>query len=572
MLNRYYEQELANLRQLAVEFSRANPALAPLLSGAAADPDVERLLEGVAFLTGMVRQKIDDEFPEFIQELAQLLFPHYLRPVPCATLLSFAPKTKLSETAQVPAGTAVASVPIEGTSCVFHTCFDVAVHPLRLTGVQLREVPGMSPRLVLGFELSGVELGRFGEDSLRLLLGGSFSEASRLFLLLQRYVEEISVSAPGGSALLLGPQALAPSGIDAALIPYPPQAYPGYRILQEYFILPEKFLYLDLSGLSAWTNRGSGNRFDVEIRLREFPEWAPEPGLQHFLLNTTPAVNVFPFEADPISLDHQRSDYRVAPSAGNRAHFEVYSIDEVTGFQQGSSRQVRYSPFGLFRLDSEKAAYRATLKPSALSLGSDVHLSVIYPPGEVPQAQTLSIRVTCTNGALPEGLRLGDISRATDTSPERLEFRNIRACTPHLQPPAGEALLWRLLSHLSLNYLSLAELGNLKALLGLYIFSERQDRGADLANRKRIEGLQAIEVAPESRLVGGIMMRGRHIRIRCDARNFAGQGDLFVFGCVLDRFLGCYTGINSYTRFELEDASSGERYQWPARLGQQPLI
>ena len=110
MFNRYYQQELDNLKDLGAEFSRAHPALAPMLSGRSSDPDVDRLLEGVAFLTALLKQKLDDEFPEVVHELIRLMWPHYLRPMPSSSIVAFKPKPMLKQSVTIPAGTQVASI------------------------------------------------------------------------------------------------------------------------------------------------------------------------------------------------------------------------------------------------------------------------------------------------------------------------------------------------------------------------------------------------------------------------------------------------------------------------------
>lgn len=279
MLNRYYEQELNHLRQLAAEFSKAHPALAPMLAGpssASSDPDVERLLEGVAFLTGLVRARIDDEFPEFIQTLGNLIFPHYLRPIPTCTMMVFRAKGRLNEPAVVAPGVQIASVPVDGTSCIFRTCYPVEVHPLVLRDAVLRDRPGEPIALKLSFSLEGFQLANWPLKSIRFFLAENISEASLLYFLLSRYVTEIVVSAPDTTAYLMSPACLRPIGFtaDEALLPYPPHAYPGYRVLQEYFLMPEKFLFLELGGLDRWENRGAGQDFEVEFRLSERPERA----------------------------------------------------------------------------------------------------------------------------------------------------------------------------------------------------------------------------------------------------------------------------------------------------------
>jgi type VI secretion system protein ImpG len=576
MLNRYYERELGHLRELAAEFASAYPALAPMLAGPSSDPDVERLLEGVAFLTGLVHARIDDEFPEFIQTLGNLIFPHYLRPIPASTMIAFSAPGRLNEPAKVAAGVEVASVPVDGTVCIFRTCYPIEVHPLVLRNAELIDRPGEPTAVKLSFNLEGFQLANWPLERLRLFLGENISEASLLYFLLSRYVSEIVVSAADAPAHLLSPACLRPVGFapDQGLIPYPPHAYPGYRVLQEYFLMPEKFLFVDICGLDKWQNRGGGQAFQIEFRLSERPEWIPRVRRDSFTLNVTPAINLFSSDAEPIMLDHRRNEFRITPSARNRANARIFSIDEVVGHPQGSASAKTYHRFGLFKTDDQAASgtYEVMMRPSVVGRGLDAFISIAYPEGSVPVPELLTIKLTCTNGILTDSLHLGDISKATDSSPQRLEFRNITAPTSSIAPLAADVLLARLLSHMSLNYLSIANAENLRALLHLYVFSGPQDRKPDIANRRRIDGIQEMKIEPANRIVSGTMMRGQHIMMRCRGDHFAGPGDLFLFGVILDRFLADYAALNTYTRLEIEDVLTGDRYRWPERIGQQPLM
>lgn len=574
MFNRYYQDELNKLKSLAVEFSQANPALAPMLSGSSADPDAERILEGVAFLTGLTRQKLDDEFPEFVQELAQLLFPHYLRPIPSCTLVSFSPRGLLSESLNIPAGTKLDSVPVDDTPCRFRTSASVDVQPVTLDSAQLISGSGVAPKIVLSFAMQGLDIAQWANSTIRLFLGGGYVEASKLLLLLINHVRSASVSDSSGKAFDSG-VTIRHSGFDNELLPYPSHAFDGYRNLQEYFVLPEKFLFVDIDGLGGWSRSARGSSFDISFALERLPEWMPQIRTDSFQLNIVAAVNLFEHAADPISHDHRSSEYRVSPEASNRQHYQIYSVDKVTGFQQGVAKERSYVPFGMLQHSGDQAAlsFRTTLRAATVGRGSEVYLSVAYPPSEQPLLETLSVQVTCTNRQLPESLKLGDLNRPTSTSPDRMSFRNIRSVTAPINPPAGEALLWRLISHVSLNFLSIASAENLKALLGLYVFSERQEQGQEVANRRRIESIQDVSATPEVRLMGrGSVLRGQKIHIKCRLDYFAGVGDMYLFGCILDRFVGDYAGINSFTRVELEDAFTGAVFKWPPRLGQQPLL
>ena len=577
---RYYQDQLQQLRELSVEFARANPALAPMLAEPSSDPDVERLLEGVAFLNGQTRQKLDDEFPELMQELANQLFPHYLRPVPASTLVVFEPKGLLSEPMQVPAGSELASLAVDGTRCRFRTSHALQVEPLALRGFELMQNAGRAPALRLDFMLQGIDLAQWQGDAIRLFLGAGYAEASNLLLLLMTRVTQVEVAAgspqQAGARFALGPQALRCAGFDHEMLAYPDHAFPGFRIIQEFFALPEKLLFVELAGFERWRSARGGPQFSVWLTLTDVPEWMPELREHSLQLNVVPVLNLFEHAAEPIQNDHRTNEYRVRPENEKKGHYQIFSVDRVAGYLQGASEERAYAPFGMAALPGPttgaQASYTLSRRPATVGRGHDLFLSIATPPQQALASETLSITLTCTNQDLPEGLKLGDVSQPTSSSPERLAFRNIRPVTPQLNPPADEHLLWRMISHISLNFLSLADAANLKMMLGLYVFSERQDHGREIANRHRVAGIETLSAEPETRLMGRRMLSGQRLRLVCRSSHFASLGGLYVFGCVIERFLGDYAAINAYTRLELRDSDSGAVFEWPARLGRQCLL
>ncbi|NPV05330.1 MAG: type VI secretion system baseplate subunit TssF [Syntrophaceae bacterium] len=577
MINRYFQQEMNQLRELGASFAKAYPALAPMLSGPAADPDVERLLEGVSFQTALLRQKLDDDFPEIIQDLVRIIWPHYLRPIPSTSTVVFTPKATLRQPATIPAGTPLASLPVDGTPCLFRTCSDVEIHPLTLLEAAFEQPPGRPPQVRLLMELVGLRLSDWRPESLRFFLAGDYAEASDLYFLLMRHLKRVVLEPlEGGDAAALPPECLRDAGFSeqAALVPYPSHAFPGYRVLQEYFVSPEKFLYVGLSGWDRWRDRGGGSKFEVRFEFDALPVRPARLGRDDVALHATPVVNLFAHEADPIALDHRRPWYPVRPAGYHAGSGQVYAVDAVTGFIQGSAAERRYLPFEHFNPDVRSTpVYHTTCRRSPVGPGADVFLSVAYPPeAGVPRPETLSVELTCTNGTLPESLRVGDICVATGASPEFATFRNIKPLTPAVFPPLSTNFLWRLVSHLSLNYLSLAHPDRLRALLDLYVFPECRDRSAVLANRKRIAGIEQVEDRPSDRLVGGLPVRGREVTFRLRRDHYVSTGDLFLFGSVLDVFLGGYASVNSFTSLGIRETMKGETYRWPARLGNHPLI
>lgn len=577
MFKRYFQEELSNLKDLGEAFSKAHPAVAPMLSGHTADPDVERLLEGVAFLTAMLRGKLDDEFPEIVHEMVRLIWPHYLRPIPATAIVAFKPKASLKQSLTIPSGVHIASVPVDGTSCKFKTCFDVTVHPLTLMDADHITASGRPSAIKLTFELKGLPLAEWQPDKLRFHLGGEFSKAADLYFLLRNQLSKIILRSPDSPQVFeLPPDALKPAGFadDEGILPFPSQSFPGFRILQEFFVQPEKFLFFDLEGWDRWRHRGDGNRFEVIFEFREIPFGSLRVKTSDFILFATPVVNVFPYEADPIRLDHKKTEYRIRPSGNNDAHYQVYSVEKVVGYVQGTAREHVYSPFDLFSAGAHRQpVYHIHSRKSQIRPGIDVSLSIAHPSGYHSAAmETLSLKLQCTNGFLPENLQPGDICQPTSTSPELVEFRNISVPNAAILPPLGSNLLWKLVSHLSLNYLTLEKAENLRSLLQLYVFEEGRDKPAILANLKRIDGIGHVNARPSDRIVRGVMMRGREIELGIRQDHFASMGDLYLFCSVLEYFLGIYGSINTFTRLTLREILTGADYHWPARTGEHYLV
>jgi len=576
MLNRYYLQELAALRDLGGEFAEKHPSIASMLSGSSADPDVERLLEGVAFLTALIREKLDDDFPEIIHDLIHLIWPHYLRPLPSAAIVAFHPKSSLKQALKIKKGVQLASVPVDGTSCQFQTCFDVEVQPIGILDVSFVETPGLPAAIKVTIETQGTPLSNLQFKNLRFYLAGDYPSACDTYFILRNYLRQIVVKAEDRPvAFSLPPDKLRPVGLNmsAGTLPYPGNSFPGYRILQEYFTLPENFLFLDLCGLDSWSGRGEGTVFEISFELNDIPFQMPRIRTKDFVLFATPVLNLFQHEADPIRLDHKMTEYRIRPSTANRTHFQVYSVDDVTGYIQGTAQARTYQHFNHFNQNGVSGpVYNTSQRKSPSSSQTDTYIAVSYPKQDGPPVpETLSIGLTCTNGNLPDSIQLGDISQPTSSTPEFITFSNITIPTSGAQPPLEKNLLWRLLGHLSLNYTSLADINNLKTLLDLYLFPDTKDRTALLANQKRINGLLDIDSKPEDRLVDGLMLRGRKILLEARYDHFASQGDLYLFASILNEFFSVYSTMNSFTRFTLKERLRGEIISWPVRIGERPL-
>ncbi len=578
MFNKYYQQQLANLRERAAEFARAHPSIAPLLGKTSADPDVERLLEGTAYLCGLIHQKIDDDFPEIIHGLTDVVFPHLLRPIPSTSLVTFTPKESLLEHLLVRTGTLIASVPVEGTRCLFRTSMPVDVYPMSVKTVARKQLSTSEESVTVSLQLHGVDLSSLAIEHLRFYLGGSFSEATNLFMALQTTLKCIRISAPQrpDSSFTLKPDSLSTPGFDLenSLFTAPEQAFRGYGILSEYFILPQKFLYLELSGLNRLQQMEESNAFNIEFILKTSDSIPAIIKPEHFTLYTTPVVNLFNHEAEPTTVDHRSEKLLIQPAGKQRSHFSIYTIDSVIGFGQGTVERRKYIPLNRFSYGEagKTGVFQTHRSHSNLDNSQQVYLSLAYNKGEQPQREILSIELTCTNNHLPELLRAGDIHEATSQSPELVDFRNILAPTPQIDTLTESNSLWLFLSQVSLNFLPSANTESLRELLRLYLFDYQRSDQSVAANRKRIDAITGFTATPINRLIGGALMRGVKLRLTATGQHFAGTGDLYVFASVLDRFMALYASMNTFTQFELNNSQSGEVIQWPLRLGEKQLI
>ncbi len=583
MFNKYYQEELAFLRDMGEEFAAAHPEVAHMLSGAGSDPDVERLLEGFAFLTGRIRQRLDDDLPELTHTLIRLLWPHYLRPIPALSILQLTPRPGALRGGEVvKRGTEIDSIPVEGTPCHFRTTREVEVWPIELAEARVDEPAGAAPRLTLRIRpLDGAALAALGLDRLHLFLHGEPAEVYALYDLLTRRATGVAMEArTGGRATTrreLDATTIVAAGFaeEEPLFPYPSNAFPGFRLLQEYFALPAKFLAVELTGL-ATERLGEAEEWVVEIPFRRGAEEAVRVDADNLRLFCTPVANLFAHRADPIRIDQERASYRVRPEGDDPRHYEVYSVDRVVGWEQGSGRERVYEPFYSFSrrmaaADGEAAYYDLHLVESVASRGAETYLSLVTPGGMAP-AETVAVELTCTNRRLPSRLGVGEIHVPTATSPEFATFANLTRVTPSVPPPLGDGLHWRLISHLTLNHLPMASADALRGVLELYNAQARVDRQAAAAHRLRLESIREVRSSSADHLFKGVVVRGSEVEVTLDEDGFAGDGDVALFGRLLSELFALLSTLNAFTRLTVRGARHGEIYQWPARLGQQTLL
>jgi len=584
--NKYFQDELSYLREMGREFSSAYPALAPMLADRGGDPDVERLLEGFAFLTGRIREKLDDELPELMLSVSQLLFPQLLRPLPATTILEFLPMPNaLREMRVLPPGTEVQSIPVDGTKCRFRSATACTLAPLGLTKVHLQDLP--ANRQELRLELSVLQPGDIGRvlpPTLSLHFAGEPRTAFALLSHLHDSLEEVvlfdAARGPEQAAITLPAASLRMGGFEdeQALLPQVETAFPGFRLLQEYYVLPSKFAFAEITGFNRLKELGELTRLGVSLRLKHRARDVRSLQLDDIKLHCVPVVNVFETTAEPVRIASGRQRYLVRPAGLQPGHGDVYAIQRVQTVQRGGDRIV-VPPFLSFEHasdleDRSRLFYVEHKRSTVVGEGADtlISLGTAEDSGVIPDVDVLSLDLLATNGPLANALRAGEVSEPTTSSPPFAKFRNLTKTTTYVPPPLGHDLQWRAMAHTAMNLRALTEVAVLRTVLGVYNLQAMVDRQAARANELRIEAIREIGVKPSERIYRGAAIRGVDIHVDVDETGFSGDGDMFLFGSILERIFAEYVSINSYSRTRIKGSSTNLEYSWPARSGNQTLL
>jgi type VI secretion system protein ImpG len=614
---RYYSQELQHLREVGGEFARAYPKIAGRLGldgFDCADPYVERLLEGFSFLTARVQMKIDAEFPRFTQHLSELVYPHFLAPTPSMAVVQLQPdlsNPSLKQGFRVARGSQLRSVLGKGdtTACEYRTAHEVTLWPVELREAKFITLAGQGDAALPGAAragirlriatVGGVPLRELPLERLVLHLRGGDQMPARIHEKILAGVEGVLVQpvagggGVGGVHTLLPKTAVAPVGFadDEALLPVSRRTFQGYRLLQEYFAFPQRFLFFEIGGLRAALARCPGTEVEITILLnRGDAQLEQALDVSNFALNCTPAANLFQKRADRINVSGEQFEYHVLVDRTRPMDFEVHGIESVTGYGTGPDSEQEFRPFYTARdigsLHQDKAFYQLRREQRMLSqrqrrdgprssyVGSETFISIVD-AAEAPyrsDLRQLGLNVWCTNRDLPLSMPLG-VGKTDFILDSGAPVTAVRCVAGPSEPHpsfAQGAIAWRLLNHLSLNYLSLLDTDPqqgavaLRELLALYCHA------ADLNAQRQVEGVRSIASSAVTRRMpspGPITFgRGLQLTLTLDDAAFEGSG-AFLLGAVLARFFGQYVSINSFAETVVRTIARGEIMRWPAAGG-----
>ena len=602
----HYESELSFLRKLGAEFADKYPNVASHLvlgPNGSEDPHVERLVEAFAFLAARVHLKLEDDFPEITEALLNVLYPHFLRPVPSMSIVEFnvdPEQGKLTTNVRIPREALLFSRPVDGIQCKFRTCYDTLISPIRVSQAKWKTPERLSPPVKAPDAIAAcsIEISCFPDvlfkalslKSLRFYLNGDvihtlyellFNNCSRILL---RNPDD-----PDRRAIELSANSLRPVGFrdDEAVLPFPRRSFTGYRILQEYFAFPEKFFFAELNNLDALASDAFTNRAEIVFLISPFERLDRQQSLEFgvsentFKLGCTPIVNLFPQAAEPILLEQTRFEHLIIPDARRRNVLEIFSVDDVRTSSPDRREIIQYEPFYSShhgRTAKNQTFWNATRRASLRQddPGTEVYISLVDTSGQAAKtgAETLNVRCTCSNRDLPSRLPFGNESGDFDLQGGAAVKRiiSLRKPTDTLRPPLGKQIHWRLISHLSLNYLSLVEEGRgaLQEILRLYNFTDSRPL------ERQISGISNLHSRPHfARVVsehGISFARGIRVEAEFDEELFVGSG-VFLFASILEYFLGLYASLNSFSQLVARTKQRKEVLrEWRPRAGQKILL
>lgn len=594
----YYERELTYIREMGAEFARKYPKIAGRLQLEADkcdDPHTERLIEAFAFISGRIHKKIDDDFPEITESVLGIVYPHYIRPIPSMSVVKFEPIKQAipPEGYRIDKHTALYSKSVNGTTCQFTTSCPVTLWPADVVSSKLRDpikqIRSAQQAILIQLKTyNNLSVSEIGWKKLRFFLNGPYQHVFHLYELLFNHVCHVeceSVTENGKKEVIpLSPKDILPVGFnpDEGILPYSKRSFPGYLLLFEYFCFPEKFLFFDLSGVAKLRQYNFKDSLDIWIYLDRNAKSNLVISKDTFSTHATPAINLFNRIAEPIRVEQQKTEYRVVPDVRRQNATEVYSVDSVTGSSQSSTgKAIDYKPFYSLRHhlgegddQSRRAFWHTERRPSGKKgdNGTEVFLSFADPdfnhsdPGE----ETLIVHVTCTNRDLPVRLPVGDSVSdfSMETAAPVSRIASLVKPTPTRRPSLGGALQWRLISHLSLNYMSIVQGGEeaLREILSLYDFENSP------ATRQLINGIVSLNSRHATKRMGKSFCRGLQVTIEFDEDKYVGTG-LYLFASILERFLAQYVSVNSFSQLIAKSMQKKEVIkQWPPRNGNRVLL
>lgn len=645
----YYSKELRFLKEMGAEFAQQYPKVAARLAlntQDIPDPYIERLLEGVAFLTARTQLKLDAEYPRFVGRILEVVYPDFLTPKPAAGIVNFTllPHHQTDVLYRMERGQRLRSLPIGEyqASCPFSVCETLTVAPIQLDKAQYTEVLSYLPNLnrllshspkiqaALRLDFSLRVSDRISDklpDQLRLYLGSELAQSSSLLFLLMSACEGVICHATDNpkawhTVLTQRPEQLGFSDGEALTFDLS-KSVSAFRLMQEYAVLPEKFLFIGQAGIKqaiqnaehdgylpaepqqideiihekgvskkivAYAKRTFSLSFLFSQSLPELGDWVQA---KCFSLNAAPVVNLFKQKGVRFPVSTQESEHHVLIDRTQPLNYEVYSIESIRGFDTYNRQIHHFAPLyqspdrGLFPDDSKQIGYFSARREERVQsddvkrngfrssyLGSEVFISLAGENAFNSDIQHLSVEAWCSSRDLPLFMPRDE---ETDFLLEgTLPLQSIRFVSKLTRPqaaPGEDESAWAFLNQLSLNYLSLDNTEHaaeqLRGLLSVFVGKN------DDFLKKQINAIVRVQVESMRQIIryrgSASSVRGTSVTVVLDESQLGGIHP-YLFGSLLNPYFSRLVSINSFVQLTIETLQQGKIVRFPICIGTRKIL
>lgn len=472
----YFERELAYVRKALDNFSGDYPAHADALrlnQSGQEDPNISRLIDAVALLTAKSEKRLDEQLPDILQDLLNLLYPGYLQIVP-----SYAPVTlavgddPISERVILPKG-AELGMSVAEEECIFTLADDLVIEPYELTDVKAETAPFTFPlpaqirraesAIHLQLSCSDPEQ-KFAQQSkgehLDLYVRGFENNSKGLIDLLLRNTEALLLHNDQGQQCVLSGSHLRSRVADQAFqwLPSYGSHTLGLDILRDYFAYPDKAAYLRLEGVAEALADFDSHQVTLTLFVKQLPtEYLRLFDKDVFQLNTAPAINLFHERGEPMRYDFAKLSMPVVADAQNQAEKTVVSVESVS--EVSPTGEIRLSPNyeGGYWHDGSAPVWQARQYWDERGKRR-MNLSLSY--GEHTAQQTsvlLSLQLAVCNGRLPCLTPRFSPLESFEAIDLPGQLQNVRTPSAPQYPPLDNQLGWRFIALLNGNFASLTQ-------------------------------------------------------------------------------------------------------------------
>jgi type VI secretion system protein ImpG len=580
LITEQFHDEIVFIRDIAHDFAKVHPQLLQFIIEDEKDPDVERLIEGLAYITSQLKLKLKYDLPELIQSLLVLLWPNYLKPIPSLTILEASIHDKTTN-AMLLKGSEIKHQATSTASYTFQTCRDLLVTPLVIKDIKLSHQLQQNS-LIIDFALDP-HLKLNNLNALQFYLGDDSYVGSILYMMLLNYVTSGCIIV-NGVELPLTNLRFNPIGFnhEQTLLPYADNTNKGFRTLHEYFAFPEGFLFLQIL-------HDDNNLFPTSINCTHFQlkinfncDIDPKIKLRKHMIkiNCVPAINLFYHDAEPILLDGKKEKYPLEANYQYRDNFEIYSVVRVES--RTKNEIAEYYDFNSFEhknqlyKDKNKRFYNITQTQDKRTLTIRHWISFVRSDEKdwINNIETISVKLLCSNKDKPSELKIGDLKQVISIDDKsQMTLKNIIRPTLQLVPMIDESQYWTTISNLAKNYKSLLQQDILKQIFQSYHFPAMHNPQQERTLLKILSGIVKIESCQVKRkLANKMVVQGVKTYIHLSQSVFKSEGDLYLWGTVLAHFLAQQAALNSFHLLVIVNIDNQEHYTWPVKVGQHLLI